>query len=70
MFQQKLVVDLKTIEHLVVGFVVMFGAQVAINGVPLDLFTAAGRTAAASAIGMAIWRAVREDLTGTTTGGQ
>lgn len=54
--------NMKAIEHFVVVIVVAFFAQVAVAGAPLDLSSSAGRTAAVTAILVALWRVVREDI--------
>jgi len=56
----KNLLTMKAVEHFVFVIVVAFAAQVTIGGAPLDLFSAAGRSAALTGIGMAIWRALRE----------
>lgn len=51
----------KAIEHFVVVIVVAFAAQVAVGGATLDLSSSAGRSAAVTAIAVALWRALREN---------
>lgn len=51
---------LKTIEHFVFVIVAAFVAQVVVGGAALDVTSPAGRTAAATAVAVALWRAVRE----------
>lgn len=64
------ILNLKAIEHFLVVIVVAFASQVAISGQPVDLTSSAGRSAALTAVVMALWRILREDGTGTapTTG--
>jgi len=54
--------NLKSIEHFIVVLVVAFFAQVAIAGASIDLSSSTGRTAAVTAIGVALWRVFREDI--------
>lgn len=57
--------NLKAVEHFVVVVVVAFASQVAVAGQPLDLSSAAGRSAAVTGAVMVLWRILREDGTGT-----
>lgn len=63
--------NLKSIEHFMFVIVAAFAAQVVIGGASLDLSSAAGRSAAVTAVAVAIWRAFREtagSTQGATTG--
>lgn len=53
-------IDFKTVEHIVFVFVAAVVSQVAIGGQPLDITTNVGRSAAATAVLVTIWRAIRE----------
>ena len=55
--------SLKTIEHFVFVIVAAFAAQVVVGGAALDLTSTTGRSAAVTAIAVALWRAFRESTT-------
>lgn len=61
--------NLKTVEHFVFVIVAAFLAQVAIAGAPIDITSSTGRTAAATAILVGLWRAFRETSTTPPTFG-
>lgn len=62
------VLNLKAIEHFIVVVIVAFASQVAIAGAPLDLSSAAGRSAAATGVLLVLWRVLRENASGTNAG--
>lgn len=53
--------NMKAIEHFVVVLVVAFASEITIAGAPVDLSSAAGRSAVVTAIVLALWRALRVD---------
>lgn len=61
-------ISLKDIEHFVFVLVAAFVAQIAVGGAAIDITSAAGRSAAVTAIAVAIWRAIRETTTPPSTG--
>lgn len=55
----KEILNLKAIAHFLTVLIVAFAAQVTIGGAVVDLSSATGRAAVATAVFMAIWRALR-----------